>query len=89
MRWRALAISAASRIRHGHAARAIVEVIEEEGEIGIRVTDDGSGFETSRTGGGFGLLGMRERVGLTGGRFDVRSGPEGTTITAELPARRP
>jgi signal transduction histidine kinase len=76
-------------IRHGHAMRAIVEVIEEEGEIRIRVTDDGSGFEPNRVGGGFGLLGMRERVSLTGGRFEVRSGEEGTTITAALPARRP
>ena len=75
-------------IRHGHAVRAIVEVIEEEGEIRIRVTDDGSGFDPSQAAGGFGLLGMRERVNLTGGHFDVRSGEEGTTITAALPARR-
>ena len=76
-------------IRHGHAMRAIVEVIEEEGKIRVRVTDDGTGFEPNRAGGGFGLLGMRERVSLTGGRLDVRSGEEGTTITATLPARRP
>jgi signal transduction histidine kinase len=76
-------------IRHGHAVRAIVEVVEEDGEIRIRVTDDGSGFDPNRAGGGFGLLGMRERVNLTGGRFDVRSGEEGTTVTAALPARRP
>ena len=76
-------------VRHGHAARAIVEVVEEEGDIRIRVTDDGSGFDPQRTGGGFGLLGMRERVNLTGGRFDVRSGEDGTTIVAVLPARRP
>lgn len=72
-------------IRHGHAARAIVEVIEEKGEIRLRVTDDGTGFDRKQSGGGFGLIGMRERVGLTGGRFDVRSGSEGTTITATLP----
>lgn len=76
-------------IRHGHALRAIVEVIEEDGEIRIRVSDDGSGFDPNRTGGGFGLLGMRERVKLTGGDLDIRSGEEGTTITAVLPARRP
>lgn len=75
-------------VRHGHARRAIVEVVEEEGEIRIRVTDDGSGFDPNRAGGGFGLLGMRERVGLTGGRFEIRSGNEGTTITATLPASR-
>ncbi len=75
-------------IRHGHAARAIVEVIEEEGEIRIRVADDGTGFDPNRSGGGFGLIGMRERVNLTGGRIDVRSGEDGTTITAALPASR-
>jgi signal transduction histidine kinase len=76
-------------IRHGHAVRAIVEVVEEEGEIQIRVSDDGSGFDPNRTGGGFGLVGMRERVKLTGGNLDIRSSEEGTTINAVLPARRP
>ena len=76
-------------IRHGHAMRAIVEVIEEDGEVRIRVTDDGSGFDPNRPAGGFGLLGMRERVNLTGGKLDIRSGEDGTTITAALPARRP
>jgi len=75
-------------IRHGHAGRAIVEVVEEEGQIRIRVADDGTGFDPNRTGRGFGLPGMRERVGLAGGRIDVRSGKNGTTITANLPARR-
>ncbi len=75
-------------VRHGQARRAIVEVIEQGGEIQVRVTDDGSGFDPNRPGGGFGLLGMRERVGLSGGRIDVRSGPTGTTVTATLPARR-
>lgn len=76
-------------VRHGHAKRAIVEVVEEDGEIRIRVTDDGSGFDPSRPGGGFGLLGMRERVKLTGGRIEIRSSEQGTTITAALPAIRP
>jgi len=77
-------------VRHGHARRAIVEVVEEAGKIRIRVADDGSGFDPKTAGGGgFGLLGMRERVNLTGGRFDVRSGEDGTTITATLPVLRP
>ena len=37
--------------------------------------------------GGFGLVGMRERVALVGGRLEIRSEPgEGTTVKAELPA---
>lgn len=76
-------------VRHGKAERAIVEVIEKDGEIAIRVTDDGIGFDANRPGGhGLGLLGMRERVGLSGGRVEIRSGPSGTTVGATLPARR-
>ncbi len=76
-------------VRHGKARRAIVEVIEHEGEISVRVTDDGSGFDPNRPGGGFGLMGMRERVTLNGGRLEVQSSPAGTTISATLPASRP
>ena len=37
---------------------------------------------------GFGLIGMRERVGLAGGTLELESAPgEGTTIVATLPAR--
>lgn len=75
-------------VRHGKARRAIVEVIESDGEISVRVTDDGSGFDPGRPGGGFGLLGMRERVGLSGGRMEISSGSSGTTINATFPARR-
>jgi len=33
-----------------------------------------------------GLLGMRERLEMVGGRFDVESAPgKGTTITAQIP----
>jgi len=74
-------------VRHGKARRAIVEVIEQDGEISVRVTDDGSGFDPSRPGGGFGLLGMRERVGLGGGKVEIRSGEAGTTVNATLPTR--
>lgn len=76
-------------VRHGKARRAIVEVIEQDGEVAVRVIDDGSGFNPHRPGGGFGLLGMRERVELSGGRLDIRSRPGGTTVSATLPARRP
>jgi signal transduction histidine kinase len=38
-------------------------------------------------GGRLGLLGMRERVEMVGGRFAIASAPgEGTTVTAEIPS---
>ena len=52
------------------------------------VEDDGSGFDPSELrDGGFGLEGMRERVGLLDGRLRVESGEAGTTLAAEVPIR--
>ena len=49
------------------------------------LTDEG--FEPARqTGDGYGLVGMRERLALLGGRLRVESGRDaGTTIAAEVP----
>jgi signal transduction histidine kinase len=53
--------------------------------VRLRVQDDGRGFD-GRPGHGFGLTGVRERVGQLGGAVDVRSAPgQGVTMTVELP----
>ena len=53
----------------------------------LTIRDDGSGFETSRPGAGFGLVGMRERVELVDGRLVIDSTPgRGTVVRAEIPA---
>ena len=51
------------------------------------IEDDGRGFGPGqRTDNGLGLLGMRERVALVGGRLDVESSPgSGTTLSIEVP----
>jgi len=52
------------------------------------ISDPGAGMETSAAGGkaGLGLLNIRERARLVGGKADIRSAPgEGTTITVEVP----
>jgi signal transduction histidine kinase len=74
--------------RHAGTERAVVEVTEVESEILVRIEDGGEGFELRERTGGFGLLGMRERVALTSGEIEVTSTPgAGTTIAATLPAR--
>ena len=56
-----------------------------EGVVRLRVEDDGRGFDGT-PGGGFGLTGVRERVGHLGGTVDVSSAPgRGVTMTVELP----
>jgi len=68
-----------------------IRVVEGEGRLRLRVTDDGQIEPARSTSHGFGLLGMTERVQLLGGT--LRAGPAsggGWTVDAELPmeARR-
>ena len=75
--------------KHAETDRASVTVTEADGQISILIQDDGQGFEPSEPAGGFGLLGMRERVQLAGGTLEVASRPgAGTRVRATLPARR-
>ena len=57
-----------------------------EAEEDFEVEDDGRGFDPAEAGEGFGLEGMRERVGLLDGRLEIESRlGAGTTIVAEVP----
>ncbi len=76
-------------LKHSAAESLRVEILEAGGSVTIRVADNGQGFDPSERATGFGLLGMRERVELLGGRLAIDSSPgEGTTLTARLPVRR-
>ena len=74
-----------------HAAgvsRIDVDVRTGDGVVRVRVADDGTGQHSSPVGGsgGFGLVGMRERVELLGGSFNAGpTGGSGWTVVAELP----
>jgi signal transduction histidine kinase len=81
--------------RHAHARRVLVRLRVREGILHLVVGDDGVGFDpegTLRRGGqdeGMGLLGMRERAALCGGRVDVRSSPgRRTRVYLRLPLGR-
>ena len=72
-----------------HAAASSVSVLVLDVEDGVRtvIEDDGGGFDASDVReGALGLLGMRERVSLLGGRFEVESARgTGTTLIVDLP----
>jgi signal transduction histidine kinase len=74
-----------------HAAgvsRIDVDVRTDGGTVRVRVADDGTGQHSNPAGGsgGFGLVGMRERVELLGGSFSAGpNGGSGWTVVAELP----
>jgi signal transduction histidine kinase len=73
--------------RHARAEHAAVRVVEESGEILLEVRDDGMGFDPSARVDGVGIIGMRERVALVGGRLELESGASGTFVRVHLPAR--
>jgi signal transduction histidine kinase len=78
--------------RHAQASRVEVSIQKVPDGICMRIKDDGKSFEVERVLHGkgsrrLGLLGMRERLEMVGGRFEVQSAPgQGTTITAQIPA---
>jgi signal transduction histidine kinase len=74
-------------VRHSGAERAWVEVIEGERTVTVSISDDGGGFDPGDSGGGYGLVGMRERVELVDGQLLVDSARgKGTVVRAEVPA---
>jgi signal transduction histidine kinase len=81
--------SLTNAVKHSGADRVSVEVRGTGTDLSVTVRDDGSGFGPQDRGdGGFGLVGMEERVSLVGGRLDLDSAPgRGTTVRARLPAR--
>jgi signal transduction histidine kinase len=75
-------------LKHSGAATVEIAVAEFEGEVGVRVRDDGAGYDARASTSGFGLRGMQERVELLGGRLRIQSAPGGgTTVEARVPAR--
>ncbi len=81
--------------RHAHARRATVRILKTRDAVRLEVHDNGKSFPTERLlsakhDGRLGLLGMRERVEMVGGRFSIASDPgKGTTVTAEIPLNSP
>ena len=78
--------------KHARARHVRVAIDERDGAVRVTVADDGDGIGNTSghsDSGGFGLLGMRERVALTGGELRIGPGPEGgTRVVAMLPVER-
>jgi signal transduction histidine kinase len=73
-------------VKHARARRVSISLTRMEGSVKAVIEDDGQGFDPAAPDGGHGLIGMRERLALLGGRLQVESGPDGgTTIAAEVP----
>ncbi len=77
--------------RHAHASQVEVSIQKLPDCVCMKIKDDGKSFDVERAlhpngGKRLGLLGMRERLEMVGGKFAVESAPgKGTTIQAQIP----
>jgi signal transduction histidine kinase len=77
-------------VKHSQASQAEVIVDHDVESLKVAVQDDGKGFDPASSTGGFGLIGMRERIELAGGELDIESTPgHGTAVRARVPLTEP
>ncbi len=79
-------------LRHAKASHAALNIHFNGQEIKLEISDDGVGFDVPQSptdfasSGHFGLLGMRERSELIGGRFEIKSEEGvGTQLSVGVP----
>ncbi|WP_345764493.1 sensor histidine kinase [Diaminobutyricibacter sp. McL0608] len=74
--------------RHAQATTVRIHLGEEGRDYVLTVADDGRGVDSAADNEGGGMLGMRERAELLGGRFEATNLPgAGFLITASIPIR--
>ena len=74
--------------RHGHATNVSILLVQRPGSVRAIVEDNGSGFDPEaarRNQSSVGIHAMQERAELLGGRLDIESGADGTTVYVEVP----
>jgi signal transduction histidine kinase len=70
--------------RHARASRVDVRLDFQQGKVRLEIKDNGVG--AAETNGGFGLLGIRERMQLLGGTLEIQTGAgKGFRLIATVP----
>ncbi len=74
-------------VKHAHADHVSIVLQRRDSAVAAVIEDDGRGFAAGEQGeGGLGLIGMRERIELVNGRFEIESSEgAGTSLIVEVP----
>jgi signal transduction histidine kinase/ligand-binding sensor domain-containing protein len=62
-------------LKHSNAERASVLIKSEERSLSVVIEDNGIGYSAATKSGGFGLIGIRERVDLLNGTLEIKTAP--------------
>lgn len=71
-------------IKHAQATAVEISIVQNEAQVTASIRDNGRGFDTAAESqsGGFGLIGMAERVRMLGGTHSIESeAGQGTLVT--------
>lgn len=80
--------------RHAQASQVRMSISKIDGAIQMEISDNGKSFHVGdafqrRTSKRLGLIGMKERIEMVGGKLAIESAPgRGTTVRAEIPFNR-
>jgi two-component system, NarL family, sensor histidine kinase UhpB len=75
-------------LRHAHATRVDIRIGAKEGDLIFEIEDNGIGITDAqrKSSGSLGLLGMRERATLIGGKIEIQGiENHGTVVTLSIP----
>lgn len=88
--YRALQEALTNVIKHAQASQVWVDLSMEDDRVTLTVQDNGVGLDEKKPGSnGIGLVGLRERITIAGGRLTVSSTPRrGTILSAHFPLPR-
>jgi signal transduction histidine kinase len=76
----------ANMVRHSGCSKAALEFRQGDGELLLRIADNGRGFNPAAASEGHGLRSMQERAGALGGHFEAETAPgRGTILTFRIP----
>jgi signal transduction histidine kinase len=78
--------------KHSEASNVTVKMKIENDSLFLEIKDDGKGLlpESIKSSGALGIIGLRERVRLLNGKFNIVGKPgKGTMITVTVPFKKP